>query len=326
MKFLIAGLGSMGKRRVRCLQTLGHLEITGIDPRKDRREEAGKQYQIKVVKDLSGTDPANADAMIVSTPPDHHIEYVKHAIDHGIPCFVEASVLYDHVKETISYHQNNSFVAPSCTLLFHPAFQLLKDLIMSGQYGKVNNFSYHSGQYLPDWHPWEHIRDFYVSNKSTGGAREIVPFELSWMTDLFGFPREIKGYFLKTAELGIPIDDTYCITLKYPGMSGTLLVDVVSRFATRQLIINLEKSQIRWDWENDFIQIFSAESQKWERIPYHLGKSASGYNTNIAEQMYVDEIQSFINGINQPERYPNSLKRDLDILGLLKDVENSDTK
>ena len=40
MKFLIVGLGSMGKRRVRNLQRLGMTDITGFDPRADRRDEA----------------------------------------------------------------------------------------------------------------------------------------------------------------------------------------------------------------------------------------------------------------------------------------------
>ena len=42
-----------------------------------------------------------------------------------------------------------------------------------------SGFVYHSGQYLPDWHPWESYKDFYVSNPATGARREIVPFELS---------------------------------------------------------------------------------------------------------------------------------------------------
>jgi len=42
MKFLIIGLGSMGKRRIRCLKIIGFNDIIGYDLRKDRREEAKK--------------------------------------------------------------------------------------------------------------------------------------------------------------------------------------------------------------------------------------------------------------------------------------------
>ena len=43
---LIIGLGSMGKRRVRNLQSLGIKNIVGFDIREDRREETEKKYQI----------------------------------------------------------------------------------------------------------------------------------------------------------------------------------------------------------------------------------------------------------------------------------------
>ena len=45
MKFLQIGLGSMGKRRIRCLQALGETGIVAFDPREDRREEAERAVQ-----------------------------------------------------------------------------------------------------------------------------------------------------------------------------------------------------------------------------------------------------------------------------------------
>ena len=44
MIFLVIGLGSMGKRRVRCLQTLQIKDIIGFDLREDRRLEAKNKY------------------------------------------------------------------------------------------------------------------------------------------------------------------------------------------------------------------------------------------------------------------------------------------
>ncbi len=47
MKFLIAGLGSMGKRRIRNLLALGERDIVGFDIRADRRQEALDRYGIR---------------------------------------------------------------------------------------------------------------------------------------------------------------------------------------------------------------------------------------------------------------------------------------
>ena len=52
MKFLVIGLGSMGKRRVRNLQALGVVNIAGFDVRADRRQEAQDKYGIQVFESL----------------------------------------------------------------------------------------------------------------------------------------------------------------------------------------------------------------------------------------------------------------------------------
>ncbi|MBK7627803.1 MAG: Gfo/Idh/MocA family oxidoreductase [Bacteroidales bacterium] len=155
MNFLVIGLGSMGKRRVRCLQSLGYSDIVGFDNREDRRKEAQVKYNIKIIDSINGIFFSDFDAFIISTPPDQHTPYLKMAIDHSKPAFIEASVLLEEVKEINLYNKNNTFLAPSCTLRFHPMIKDITKIVKEGKYGKVTNFSYHSGQYLPDWHPWK---------------------------------------------------------------------------------------------------------------------------------------------------------------------------
>ena len=48
---LIIGLGSMGKRRIRCLKALGINSIWGYDTREDRKREAKEKYQIQIIDD-----------------------------------------------------------------------------------------------------------------------------------------------------------------------------------------------------------------------------------------------------------------------------------
>lgn len=325
MKFLVIGLGSMGKRRIRCLKALGYKEIIGLDFRKDRRDESVEKYQISTIEKIEQIDFSTIDAIIVSVPPDKHIDYAKISIQHEIPAFLEASVILEHSLEMSKVSKEKDvFIAPSCTLVFHPIINDIKLLLQSGKYGAMTNFSFHSGQYLPDWHPWEDVNDFYVSKRETGGGREIVPFELTWITDVFGFPEEIKGYFSKTLDVGTDIEDSYAFSMKFEKGLGSVIVDVAARFATRSLIINLEKAQIRWNWEEGVVKIFEAEKNRWVHYFQPEGKAETGYNKNIIEQMYIDEINAFIKGIKDRTKYPNSLENDCKILKLLDEIENSD--
>jgi len=213
-------------------------------------------------------------------------------------------------------------MAPSCTLRFHPMIKDLTSIIKSAKYGKVTNFTYHSGQYLPDWHPWEKVNDFYVSNRITGGAREIVPFELTWIVDTIGWPNEVKGVFGKTIDFGASIEDTYAFILKYSDKIGSVMVDVASRYATRNLIVNLEKAQIQWRWDDAFFRIYESGVNRWITVNQPEFSSSTGYNKNIGEAMYVDEIDSFVKGIESAIYFPNSIDSDIKVLELLNKIEN----
>jgi predicted dehydrogenase len=322
MKLLIIGLGSMGKRRIRNLKTLGINRIIGFDLREDRRKEAKEKYNIETIENLNDLDLKAINAIIISTPPDIHNQYIKFAIDNKKPAFVEASVILKGLENLNRLAKKKKIlIAPSCTMRFHPAIKKIKEIVKSGKYGKITNFSYHSGQYLPDWHPWEKVTNYYVSKRETGGAREIVPFELTWLTDVFGFPKKIIGFFGKTTNVGADIDDTYVISMDFRKFFGNMLIDVVSRYATRSLILNMEKAQLLWRWDTNYIKLYEAINKKWKRIFYKKGESAEGYDKSITEDMYVEEIKMFVNAIKGKGKFPNSLEDDIKVLKLLHKIE-----
>lgn len=325
-KYLIIGLGSMGRRRVRCLRALGveKSDIYGMDIREDRCVEAVNRYGINIVKNVDEMVFSEVEAIIVSLPPDKHYEGVQIALEHNKPVFVEASVVLEDVRKIRESNINDLFIAPSCTFIFHPVIKEIKKLVKSGIYGKICNFSYHSGQYLPDWHPWEDVKEFYVSNRITGGAREIVPYELTWIVNVMGYPKEVKGYFRKTASIGCDIEDSYVCSLDYGDMVGSLLVDVVGRNALRNLVINFENAQLQWRCDREQLEIYIPETGKWEYIEIEEMLHEEGYSRTINENMYIDEIDAFLKGIKDRDFYPSTIEKDISVLEILKAVEDSD--
>ena len=322
MKALVIGLGSMGRRRVRCLRQLGVEQVEGFDTRADRRAAAAQEYGIPVRERLAAEDLRAFDAVVISTPPDQHHTALAWALDAGKPAFVEASVIRDPLPALDARARAQGVVvAPSCTLRFHSAIREITQIVHSGRYGKVCNFSYHCGQYLPDWHPWEKVSDYYVSNPLTGGAREIVPFELTWMVDAFGWPREVQGTRMRTADVGAPIDDTYAALLRFDGFVGTLVVDVVARQAVRKLTLNFERASLSWDWDSGVVRVWEAEPGR--QIELHQPKSVAhaGYHQNIGEAMYVAEVASFLAAAQGRGRFPHTLQEDIRVLSLLEEIE-----
>ena len=330
MNFLIVGLGSMGKRRIRCLKALGYEinDIAGFDVREDRRKEAEQKYGIKTYSDIENAlETENPSALVISVPPDFHHIYIEIALEKGIHFFVEASVVdtnMDIIKEKL---RNTDIVAaPSATLLFHPAIKIISEIIKNGELGKISNIIFHSGQYLPDWHTYEKVSEYYVSNPTTGGAREIVPFELTWLTHLFGFPKRVCGNVRKTINIegAEEIDDTYNFLLDYKDFMATFTIDVVSRYATRRLLINGDEKQLQWDWNLNQIQVYDPIKTKWENVPYEMKSAEAGYNPNIGENMYVDELNAFIQAIEGKGPFISSMENDHKVLKLLYAIEQAD--
>lgn len=328
MNFLVVGLGSMGKRRVRCLQALGHSNVAGFDLRADRREEAQRLFGVRTFGDIAGAvDSTRPHALIISVPPDAHHVYMKLAVKRRIHYFVEASVVdTDMAKIARDTRAAGIVGAPSATLRFHPGIRKIGEIVRSGELGKVSNVIYHCGQYLPDWHTYEKVSDYYVSNPATGGAREIVPFELTWLTAILGMPKKVFGNVRKTIHIegAERIDDTYNCLLDYGHCLATVTIDVVSRFATRRLTVNGDARQLRWDWNVNHIEVYDPGKQKWETIPYEMARAAAGYNANIGENMYIDELRSFIDATTGKGRFDNTLEDDHAILKMLYALEESD--
>ena len=325
MKIAIIGLGSMGKRRIRNLTEIGGCKIEGFDIREDRITEiASLGHMAHLLTDDQTFE--RFDAVIVSTPPDQHLKYLKAVVSDRRPVFVEASVILTGLPELASEAERfDVTVCPSCTFRFHPAIIEIKNIVISKKLGLPTNFVYHSGQYLPDWHPWEDIRDYYVSNRETGAAREIVPFELTWLTDIFGKISESCCTYGKTLDLGVDIDDTYAFSARFGGQTiGSITVDVTSRVATRRLTLNLERGQLVWDWNKGSIRVEAVEACRSETIAFSLDDAAPGYNRNIIESMYVDEMKAFLSAVRGEGMFPNALRDDIMILQTLLKLEGKE--
>jgi hypothetical protein len=165
-----------------------------------------------------------------------------------------------------------------------------------------------------------------VSNPLTGGAREIVPFELTWLVDVFGFPKRVSSNFRKTIDISGAeyIEDTYNCLLDWGTFLGVLTVDVVSRIGTRRLTINGSEKQLSWLWDDNHIKVFDPKKGKWDIREYSTSAAHPGYNANITEDMYIDEMADFIAAIKREKQFPNTIDKDHKVLRILYACEKAD--
>ena len=322
MKFLVIGLGSMGKRRIRCLRRLGLTEILGFDLKDDRREEARSKYGVDVVADWAEAKAQPADAWIVSTPPDTHVTYGLQAVERNIAFFTEAGVTDSKTDVLIARLKETRVVgAPSCTMRYYFGPRRIKRLIADEAIGRPLSFTYHCGQYLPDWHPWESYKDFYVSQRQTGACREIVPFELCWLVDVFGPIAAVSCMRGKLSDLDADIDDIYQLLLNFGRrLIGHLMVDVIAQPAVRFIRVLGTAGTLEWDHGARLIRQYHPERQSWTEESLEQGTVEPGYTH--ADEPYVSEIADFVAAARKERPWPYSYEDDEDILRLLARAES----
>ena len=323
MRILVVGLGSMGRRRVRNLTHLGGHEIAGFEPQLERGRQVGEEAGIEVFGSIEDGLAWGPEALVISTPPDHHAEYALAASRAGLPFFTEASVVTTGMDEVIEAARASGVVAaPSCTMRWHPAFQILRRRIEEGAIGRPLAFTHHVGQWLPDWHPWEDYRTFYVAKRETGAAREIVPFELNWLSGLFGDLVELNSFTAKLSSLEADIDDIYSTLLAFDsGVQGSMTIEVISRPAIRLARIIGEEGTLCWDWTNRRVLEWTAGAEDWTEYPDPPPVQGPGGEW-VAENMYIEEMRGYLRAIEEgQDAWPLSLEADHRLLRALEELE-----
>ncbi len=329
MTFLIVGLGSMGKRRLRNLRYHGisPTKIYGCDPSLDRRAEVEKEHQIQTFADFEAAAQAvDPDVYIISTPPHLHAPYFLYAARHKKHFFVEVATTDKGYRKLYSLLDDTFVAAPSFTFRYYQPVKKIKQLLTKGVIGQVWAFTHHLGQYLPDWHPWENYRTFYGSQPASSACREMVPYELQWLQWLLNEEFvSAKGITAKCSDLKLRIDDTYAASLKTKsGVVGTMMVEVIAQPAIRVLRLLGSQGTLEWDWQRHSIRYYQARKNKWTQLKLSPGTKLTGYKTTT-EEMYQDEMGDFLSAVKGEIEYPYTFARDHKNFRLLKRIEKNQT-
>lgn len=309
MKMLVIGLGSMGKRRIGLLlNSFKDVELAGVDTSEERCEQVKTLYNINTYSSLRlAIEAEKPYAVLVCTSPISHSSIILECIKEGLHVFSEINLLYDKYEEIIKEaDKNNVMLFLSSTLLYRNEIQIIKNFVLEDK-SKVN-YRYHVGQYLPDWHPWEDYRSFFVGDKRTNGCREILAIDMPWIINTFGRIKDVKVMKDKISNLEIDYPDNYLILLEHETCNkGVLIVDVVSRKAVRELLVYSENLYLTWDGTPNGLYKYDLSDKVMKIIKsYDNIKKDSRYSDNIIENAYLDELISFINKIrdnDNRERY-----------------------
>jgi predicted dehydrogenase len=136
-----AGLGVWGKNLARNFDELAELTWLCDADESRRRELAARYPEARVTSDFEDllADP-ELEAVVVATPVPTHYELAKRALEAGKHVFVEKppAMRAQEMEELCDLAEQRELVLmPGHLLLYHPAVNTLKSLVVAGELGEV---------------------------------------------------------------------------------------------------------------------------------------------------------------------------------------------
>ena len=336
MRIVIIGLGSMGKRRMRLLHEIAvkenrDIELFGIDGRDDRRQEAVKVaeengFAITTAAGLDEilSDGRQIDAAVISTSPLSHADIINDCLKRGLHVFTELNLVKDRYDENMALAADKGLkLFLSSTPIYRDEMRYITDRVHgSSDVGKIN-YTFHVGQYLPDWHPWESYKDFFIGDKRTNGCREILAVELPWMVRAFGPIESVQVQSMRQTGLDIDFNDCYNVMIRHSnGNMGVFTVDVTARIAICDLKVIGEHTYITWDGTPEGLVVYYPDTKE-KTVPdlYENVEHREGYSHVIVENMYVNELKAFLDWLSDGKEPVYGFKQDEEILDLIDEIE-----
>lgn len=320
MNIAVIGLGSMGKRRIRLIKEIyPQYKIIGIDSREDRRNEVAEMFLIQCLASFTEIDEA-IDCAFICTSPLSHAEIIRDCLKRKWNVFTELNLVSDGYEENMKLARDNHLTLfLSSTFFYREETKYIKSKIIRN---KKWNYIYHIGQYLPDWHPWENYKDFFIGDKRTNGCREIMAIELPWLTDTFGKIESTKVTSDKITALNISFKDNYMIQIMHEnGNKGILIVDVVSPVAVRRFEAYSENSYISWNGTPESINVFDPQTKQLEHVTFQeIVEHREGYRSFVVENAYKNEIQEFFDVVLKYKEPLYGFKQDKEILEIIDSI------
>ncbi|OGL47551.1 MAG: hypothetical protein A2W05_03310 [Candidatus Schekmanbacteria bacterium RBG_16_38_10] len=311
MKFLVTGCGSIGRRHISNLLTIGNIEVSAHDLTPDGRNKVKELFGINAHENYEDALAAGPDAVIVTTPTNEHISPALEAATAGCHLFIEKPVSHntEGLAKILSIVKEKGLITlVGCNMRFHPGLKKVKELLDKGTAGKILSADIETGSYMPEWRPGIDYRKVYSARSDMGGGVILDAIhEIDYARWMLGDVAALCCMADKLSSLELDVEDVADILLRFTsGTIAHLHLDYVQRVYSRNCKFVGEDGVITWDFNEGQVGLFSAHNKHWTWF-----KQPPDFELN---QMYVDEMRHFVNCITGVE------KPVLDIFGGAEDL------
>ncbi|ARN85056.1 Gfo/Idh/MocA family protein [Candidatus Nucleicultrix amoebiphila] len=299
MKILVLGGGSIGKRHIKNLLSAidSKQQVFVVEPKLERQREI---INLGVAQEniFNSRDDAlksnQYTGAIIATPTSMHYEDAFALVTHGCHMMIEKPLGIDasHSEQLEKKaREKNIFIFTAYCFRFDPVANKFHQLIKEGIVGKPLYARAEMSTYLPDWHPHEDYRTFYMAKKVLGGGTLLDQSHLYDMTQwFFGDFSSVFGITKKHSDLEIETDDfgEFIFNMK-SNIKVSIHIDLFTRPWREFYQVTGEKGTLLWDIHTRKIILEHTDNKR------EVVMEGADYN-----QMYINELDYFLKQLKEP--------------------------
>jgi predicted dehydrogenase len=224
-RIAVLGCGYWGSNHIRTLKALGALHAVS-DANRARAEGFASEQDCLAIEPEQLFARDDIDAIIMALPPQFHADLAVRAVEAGKDVLVEkpiALTVADAERAVLAAKDNGRVFMVGHVLRFHPAFEMLKELIDKGELGEVRYIHSHRLG----------LGKFHTENDALW---DLAPHDLSMILAITGTePVEVRG---EGAALLDNLSDFAHLHMRFPnGLRSHLFASRLNPYRERRLTV-----------------------------------------------------------------------------------------
>ncbi len=319
----LVGLGSIGKRHLNNLESLG---VPCENIRIVRTRQGTASFGDAVLAEHGDRHPvfdnleeglAGADIAVIANPTSLHLPAALAAVRAGCSVLIEKPLgtsLHGAERLGEEARRRGLVTCVGYNLRFHPLALRMKAELSRGIIGTVRSVETYMSERVTDWHPWEpHTVSYACRKELGGGVIGTQSHEVDLLHFFFGSPRSLYTEACVDESLPMDVANVAKSTLCYDGFSVRHLVSYLGP-KRRFIRIEGDEGALHWNYygETLVVQRVDAESQ-YIRTP-------EGFDLN---DTFLAEMRAFLDARSGTGTAVNPLPEACTVLKTLLAMEES---
>jgi len=268
---LIAGVGSIGERHLRCFAATGRVDVSFCEVNAELLRTIAERYQVrKAYDDLDEALAEQPTAVVICTPAHLHVPMALRAAAVGAHLLIEKplSTNFDGLVDLQkAITARNLVAAVAYVYRAHPVLAAMREALHSERFGKPLQIVCTSGQNFPFYRPA--YRQTYYRDRATGGGavQDALTHIINAGEWLVGPVDRLVADLDHKALAGVEVEDTVHVLTRHGSVMGCFSLNQHQAANESTITVICERGTARFEYHHSHWRWITEPGTEWHDEP-----------------------------------------------------------